>query len=160
MVLRSNSEMHRFRSRQQSIPSAINMFKPSKKNIHQNNVSQSTIKTPEQRLLLLLLTFFSTWAFFHEHSQYSRGRGRLSIYFLSTPSTLFMDTQTLAGRLLQRAHLCAQLAARLEAGTFGFRAQVATTKLRTLLFCLLLTYFAFCSSINVAEFKQINVCWV
>ena len=39
-------------------------------------------------------------------SQYSRGRERLSLYLLSTTSTHFTDTWALAGRLLQRAHLC------------------------------------------------------
>ena len=40
-------------------------------------------------------------------------------------TTRFTDTQTLAGRLLQRAHICTQLAAGLETEAFGFRAQVA-----------------------------------
>ena len=38
-------------------------------------------------------------------------------------STRFTDAWTLAKRLLQRAQLCTELAAGLEAGTFGFREQ-------------------------------------
>ena len=37
-------------------------------------------------------------------------------------------SRTLAGWLLQRAHLCTQPAGRLELGTFGFRLQVAYHK--------------------------------
>ena len=70
--------------------------------------------------------FFLSWFPFtniHE-SQDCRGRGRAFRYLLTTTSTRFTDTQTLTGRLLQRAHLCTQPAAGLEAGTSGFRAQV------------------------------------
>ena len=44
-----------------------------------------------------------------------------------TPLYLFhpLGTETLAGRLLQRAHLCTSVTVRLEPGTFGFRAHVA-----------------------------------
>ena len=41
---------------------------------------------------------------------------------LSTTSTHFTDTQTLAGLLLQRAQLCAQLAPGIEHETFGTRS--------------------------------------
>ena len=50
--------------------------------------------------------FLSGFSFTNNHdSQDSRGRKRLSLYILSTTSTRFTDTQTLAGSLLQRAHL-------------------------------------------------------
>ena len=42
----------------------------------------------------------------HE-SRDCRGRGRAFRYLLTTTSIRFTDTYTLAGRLLQRAHLCA-----------------------------------------------------
>ena len=54
-----------------------------------------------------------------------RWRGRVFPWLLTTTSTRFTDTYKLARRLLQRAHLCIQVAAELESGTFGFRAQVA-----------------------------------
>ena len=71
--------------------------------------------------------FFSIQVFFHEHSRFAgqQGKGRISIQLLTTTSTRFVGAQVLAGRLLRGAHLCAQLATRLEPGTFGFRAQVA-----------------------------------
>ena len=48
--------------------------------------------------------------------------GRLSPYILSTTSTHFTDIQTLARLLLERVHLCTQLAAGIEHGTFGTRS--------------------------------------
>ena len=73
---------------------------------------------------LFFWVFF--WGFFHKYDlKDSRGRGRLSLYILSTTYFRFTDTQILAKLLLQRAHLCAQLAAGLESGTFGFLSQVA-----------------------------------
>ena len=71
-----------------------------------------------KRFLFFFLSGFSL-TYIH-NSQDSRGRGKVSIYFLSTTFTRFTDTQTLAGQLLQTAHLCTQLAAGLEPGTFGF----------------------------------------
>ena len=55
-------------------------------------------------------------------SQDSRCKGRLSPYILSTTSTRFANTQTLAGLLLQRTHLCAQLSAGIEHGINGTRS--------------------------------------
>ena len=55
-----------------------------------------------------IFQFFSIWVFFtniHD-SQDSRRRGRLSLWFLSTISTSFADTYTLAGRLQQTAQVC------------------------------------------------------
>ena len=54
------------------------------------------------------------------------GEGEGHSFKSSTPlPPTSTDTQTLAGWLLQRAHLCTQVAAGLELGTFGFQAQVA-----------------------------------
>ena len=70
--------------------------------------------------------FLSGFCFTNIHeSQDFKGRGRAFHLLLITTSNRFTDTETLAGRLLQRAHLCTQLTAGLEAGTFGFRAQVS-----------------------------------
>ena len=75
---------------------------------------------------LAIYFFLSGLSFTSIHdSQGSKGRGRVSIQLLSTTSTRFAGTQTLAGRLLHGAHLWTQLAAELELETFGFRAQVA-----------------------------------
>ena len=71
-------------------------------------------------LLFYLFFFLSGFSFTNIHDlQDSRCRGRLSSYLLSTISTCFTDTQTLAALLLQRIKLCAQLAAGLEHGTFA-----------------------------------------
>ena len=73
--------------------------------------------------LLFLFFFLSGFSFTNIHdSQDSRCRRRLPPYIFSTTSTRFTDTQTLAGLLLQRAHLCAQLAAGIEHGIFGTRS--------------------------------------
>ena len=70
--------------------------------------------------------FLSGFCFTSIHeSQDCKGRGRAFHQLLTTTSTRFTGTQTLAGGLLRGAHLCVQLAAGLEPGTFGFRAQVA-----------------------------------
>ena len=65
--------------------------------------------------------FFSTWLFFANiyDLQDSRRRGKLSPHNLSTTSTRFTGTQALAGLLVQRANISAQLAPGIEQGTFG-----------------------------------------
>ena len=64
--------------------------------------------------------FFSIWVFFHEihDSQGSRRMKRVPIYLLSNTSTLFADNWTLAGKLLQRAHLCIYPATAIEPEIF------------------------------------------
>ena len=57
--------------------------------------------------------------------------GRISL-LLSTTSICFTDTWTLAGRLLLRVFLCMKPVTGLETATYGFRAQVANTKLSAL----------------------------
>ena len=64
--------------------------------------------------------FFTT---IHE-SQDCRGKGKTFFWVLSTISTRFTDTYTLTRRLLQRVHLCTELATRLEPGTLCFPKQV------------------------------------
>ena len=54
-----------------------------------------------------------------------RTAGEGSGYFFNFSSTRFTDIQTLVGRLLQRVHLCTQLATGPEPGAFGFQAQVS-----------------------------------
>ena len=72
------------------------------------------------------LFFLSRFSFTNIYdSRDSRVRGRLSLYILSATSTSFIDISTLAGLLLQRAHLCAKLPAEPEQETFGFLVQVA-----------------------------------
>ena len=83
-------------------------------------------------LIFFLSGFFSRIFTIHrtagEGAQDSTGRGKLSFYCFSITSTRFTDTQTLAGLLLQRAHLCPQLAAGIELGTFDFLTHVANHK--------------------------------
>ena len=70
--------------------------------------------------------FVFIWIFFHEYHELkdSMSRGRLSLYNFFIPCFRFTNAQALAKLLLQRAHLCAKLAAGLEPGTFGFLSQV------------------------------------
>ena len=71
--------------------------------------------------LLFFFSFFSIWLFFHEYCRFTGQqvkRETISLYPFYH-STRFTGTQTLAGSLLQRAHLCAQLAAGIEHGIFG-----------------------------------------
>ena len=72
-----------------------------------------------------LLSFFSIWLFFHEYSRFTKQQVKgeaISLYLLFANSTRFTDTQTLAGLLLQRAHLCIKLAVGIEHETFGTRS--------------------------------------
>ena len=75
-------------------------------------------------LFLFQFFFLSVFFFFHKYPQFigQQLKGRLSLYILSTTSARFTDTQALAGLLLQRAHLCTQLAAGIEFGIFGTRS--------------------------------------
>ena len=63
--------------------------------------------------------FFSIWVFFHDYLQIiglpGKGEG-ISL----TPHYHFHQLYWVAGWLLQRAHLCIQLAAGLEPWTFGY----------------------------------------
>ena len=67
------------------------------------------------KYVFIKLYFFFCYLDFHSQS-FTNHR--------TTTSTRFTDTYTLAGRLLQRSHLCTYLAAGLKPGTFGFQAQV------------------------------------
>ena len=93
-----------------------------------------------------LYLFFFYLDFFHNHSRITGLQRKEEGISLTPPyhfnlifnSTCFTDTQRLAKRLLQRAHLCTMRIAGLEPGNFGFRVKVAnheatlTTKLRVL----------------------------
>ena len=86
-----------------------------------------------------LCLFVFIWVFFHEYHELkdSRSRGRLSLYNFFTTCFRFTNAQALAKLLLQRAHLCAKLAAGLEPGTFGFLSQVTNySSTRFLIFSL------------------------
>ena len=79
-------------------------------------------------IITLFFLFALSFLLIHEW-QYCRGRmgkeGREAfIYFLTTTSTRFTDTKTLAKWLLERANLCTYLAFELEPGTLGLRVQV------------------------------------
>ena len=67
------------------------------------------------KYVFIKLYFFFCYLDFHSQS-FTNHR--------TTTSTRFTDTYPLAGRLLQRSHLCTYLAAGLKPGTFGFQAQV------------------------------------
>ena len=71
--------------------------------------------------------FFSIWVFFHENARLTGQQGNGEAIFSTRLYHFrnFTDTQMLARKLLQRAHVCTQLAAGIEPGTFGFQAQVA-----------------------------------
>ena len=60
--------------------------------------------------------FFSIWVFFQEHSRITGVQGKGEGISLTPHShfTRFRDTWPLAGRLLQRAHLCTYLVTGLE----------------------------------------------
>ena len=76
--------------------------------------------------VLQFLSDPSIWVFTNIYeSQEYKGRGRVFLQLFPITSTRFAGTQTLAGRIPQGSHLCRQLAAGLEPGHFGFRAQVA-----------------------------------
>ena len=68
------------------------------------------LRVAKHNLLFLFQFFFSIWLFSHKHSLYILYIfislvSFTSLYILSTTSTRFTDSRTLAGLLLQRAHL-------------------------------------------------------
>ena len=78
---------------------------------------------PLTGVLFIYIFFLSGFSFTDiDKSQDCRGR---HFFNSSLPLSPVSHTQTISGRLLQRAHLCTQLAAGLEPATFDFRAQVA-----------------------------------
>ena len=75
---------------------------------HERVKTLFTVQTPEVCSYMLQgkIRFWFTFTNIHG-SQDSRKRGRLSLYILSTTPICFTDTYTIAGLLLERAHLCA-----------------------------------------------------
>ena len=77
-------------------------------------------------MIELCFSLFSVWVFFHKHSRFTGklGKGGLSLSLLSTTSTSFTDTSTLAWWFLPRSsRLYTYPAAWLELGTFGSHSQ-------------------------------------
>ena len=90
-----------------------------------------SINTPHNKYSLLRYydtDCFSIWVFFHNHSRITglqrKGEDNLTPRYHFHP---LHNTQTFAGRLLQRAHLSTQLAARLE--PLASESKSLTTKL-------------------------------
>ena len=69
------------------------------------------------------VTFFLIRVFIYQNSRFTGQQGMRKA--ISVALLYHFLTSTIAERLLLRAHLCNQLAARIKSGTFGFRAQVA-----------------------------------
>ena len=66
-------------------------------------------------IVIIIIIFLSAFSFTNIHEpQACKGSGRAFLQLLTTTSTRFTDTQTLAGQLLQRAYLCTHLAAGLD----------------------------------------------
>ena len=88
---------------------------------------QLTIWMPESYLIMSISGyFFSIRVFFHKHSRITGQQGKWEGISL-TPHYHFYPLHRhwdISWWLQQRAHLCTKLAAGLEPGTFGFRAQV------------------------------------
>ena len=70
---------------------------------------QPSANQPNIQRICNFFFFFSIWVFFHEHSRFTGQQGKGEGIYLTPLYHFhrFTDTQTLAGRLLQRAHLCA-----------------------------------------------------
>ena len=65
--------------------------------------------------IVIIIIFLSAFSFTNIHEpQACKGSGRAFLQLLTTTSTRFTDTQTLAGQLLQRAHLYTHLAVGLD----------------------------------------------
>ena len=106
----------------------ITRYDDSKNNPSLYPQSQLIVSLTAFWLACLLTKYFFSFFFFFvyiRNSQDSRGRRRPSFQLISTTSTRFTKTQTLAERLLRKAHLCAQLAAGLEPRTFGSKLSCA-----------------------------------
>ena len=93
------------------------------------------LKKPETSLELVSLPHFLCFIFFFLLWKFTihRTAGEGGGYFFksSTTSTHFIGTQTLAGWLPQRAHLCIQLAAGLHWEPLVSECKLLTTKLHT-----------------------------
>ena len=79
-----------------------------------NELRQSSLmilqkSIPTCREAELAFSVFSIWVFFHKYhdSQDNRGKGRVSLYIISTTSVRFIYTLALVRLFLKRANLCA-----------------------------------------------------
>ena len=73
----------------------------------------------------LNFTFFFYLGFLSQPFMNHKTTGEDQGWLLFTTSICFTDTYSLVKQLLQKAHLCTQVGARLEPGTFGFQVQIA-----------------------------------
>ena len=93
--------------------------------ILKQDLSLCYIKAFIPRESSLNFTFFFYLGFlsqpFMNHKTAGEDQGQL----LSTTSICFTDTYSLVKQLLQKAHLCTQVGAGFEPGTFGFQVQIA-----------------------------------
>ena len=87
-----------------------------------------------QQCVFFLLSWFS-FMNIHE-SQDCRGKGRAFLYLLTTTSNRFIENQTLAGRLLQKGHLCTYPAAGLKPKPLVSNRKSLTAKLRLIVYYL------------------------
>ena len=71
---------------------------------HHAKPSQRLLRFPETRLAIQDI-FFSIWVLFHEYSRFTGQQGKGDGIYL-THLYHFYPLLTLAGRLLERAHLC------------------------------------------------------
>ena len=92
-----------------------NIFGSSTTTLAISNIEMNDIMKIGKKLFFFYLGFFSQP--FTNHRTAGEGEGYFFNSLLLLPST---DTQTLAGQLLQRTHLCRQAVAGLEPGAFGF----------------------------------------
>ena len=86
------------------------------------NVMYGGLKMLETIISEVTFTEFSIWFFFHEQSRFTEQRGSREAISLTPRNHFhrFTNTQTLACRLPQKAHLYIQLSAGLKSGTIGF----------------------------------------
>ena len=86
-------------------------------------LQKSVLTCCKEELAFFVLVFLFYLGFLsHDYSRFTGPQGKWgpSVHILSTTSNPFTDTKTLAALLLQRSHLCTQVAAGFEAGTFWF----------------------------------------
>ena len=91
-----------------------------------------------------LFQFFFLSVFFNEYSRFTRQQLKgqtLSAYILSATSTCFTGTYTLAGLLLQKTDLCAQLAAGIKHEIFGTSSLEFTLSTLVLVAAVLFCFF-------------------
>ena len=82
-----------------------------------------SLQAYEKQIFALNQLVFSEFSFTTIHeSQDCWERGRAFLQLLTTTSTRFTDIQTLAGGLLQTAHLCTEASSRTQIGNLWFQS--------------------------------------